>query len=146
MGEGILKSLIERHGLSDRVEVRSAGTWTSAGLPASAFAVSAADRNDVKIETHRSTPLNPSLIREADLVLAMEPAHLEEVLTLVPEAESKSFVLPAFADPVDADPGGVEDPIGGSEEDYVETFMEIDHWLRVALPELLSRIKAAEER
>jgi protein arginine phosphatase len=146
MAEGILKSLLARHRVGGQVEVRSAGTWAVSGSAASTHGVAVASKHGVEIENHRSTPLSHSLIEDADLILTMEPAHVEEVLARVPEAESKTHVLTTFADPEDGDPGGVEDPFGGTEEAYEVTFGEIDHLLRVALPRILSRIDAVVER
>jgi protein-tyrosine-phosphatase len=145
MGEGILKNLLHRQGLGERADVRSAGTWASAGAAASPNGVAVAARHGIRIENHRSTPLSRSLIREADLILTMEPAHLEEVLALDPEAEAKTSVLTTFVDPEQGDPGGVEDPFGGDEAAYEDTFEQIDHLLRVALPKILSLIEGAEE-
>ena len=141
MGEGILRHLLERQGLGKEAEVRSAGTWTSQGAAASDFAVRVAGERGVRIENHRSTPLLRSLVRDADLILTMEPAHREEVLALEPQAEGKAFLLTTFADPQDGDPGGVEDPFGSDLESYRITYDEIDHLMRVAMPAVLRKIQ-----
>ena len=144
MGEGILKHLLAQQGLADRAEVRSAGTWGSSGAAASDFAVRAAAEHGIRIENHRSSPLRRSLVREADLILAMEPAHLEEVLVQEPEASTKAFLLTTFADPERGDPGGVEDPFGADLDSYRTTYDEVDHLLRLGLPRVLRMIQEAD--
>jgi protein-tyrosine phosphatase len=144
MGEGILKHLVARQGLAGKVEVRSAGTWTESGRVASEYAVLASANAGLHIETHRSTMLNPELIRQSDLILTMEPAHREEVLAQDPTAEARAHVLTLYADPDAGDPAGVEDPIGGSAEAYRSTFEEIEDLLRIAMPRILSALERRE--
>lgn len=144
MAEGILRALLEKQGLGGTVEVRSAGTWAGAGTAASTNAVVVAGRRGVRIENHRSAVLSPALIREADLILTMEPAHLEDVLAIAPEAEGKTFVLTTFAE-AEGDPGGVEDPFGGSVEAYEATYEQIDHLMRLALPRILREVEGSVE-
>jgi len=141
MGEGVLKHILARQGLAGQVEVRSAGTWTESGRAASEYGVLAAAKAGVHIENHRSTMLNPELIRESDLILVMEPAHREEVLAQDPSAESKAHVITLYADPEGGDPGGVEDPIGGSPQAYRATFEEIENLLRIAMPRILRAVE-----
>src|SRR5690606_1974306 len=86
MAEGILRDLLENEGLGDQVEVRSAGTWAVSGSPASENAVRVSADLGVDIEEHRSTPLSHALIHGANLILTMEPGHLEEIVVHVPEA------------------------------------------------------------
>jgi protein-tyrosine-phosphatase len=136
MAEGILRDLLDQEGLGGEVEVRSAGTWAVPGGAASRNAVLMAARNQIDIQNHRSSPLSRSLLRGADLILGMEPAHVEEVLTQVPETRGKVELLTTFADPERGSPTGVDDPIGGDEESYTATFREIDALLRTALPKI----------
>ena len=144
MGEGILKHLLAQQGLADRVDVRSAGTWGSSGSAASDFAVRAAAEHGIRIESHRSSPLRRSLVREADLILAMEPAHLEEILVQEPDASDKAFLVTTFADAENGDPGGVEDPFGADLDSYRTTYEEVDHLLRLGLPRVLRMIQESD--
>jgi protein-tyrosine-phosphatase len=141
MAEGILRHLLSRHGLGEQVEISSAGTWTSPGVPASKHAVEAARRAGIDITALRSRPLASRILRASDLVLTMEPTHLEEVLTQDPEAEERSFVISTFADPEEGDPAGVTDPYGSNQAAYDATFAELDHLLRAALPRILELVR-----
>jgi protein-tyrosine-phosphatase len=88
MAEGILKHLVARHELNEQIEVSSAGTWTSAGAPASTHAVDVARRSGIDISAIRSRPLTRPILLDSDLVLTMEPTHLEEVLAQAPDADT----------------------------------------------------------
>jgi protein-tyrosine phosphatase len=146
MAEGILKHLVARHELNEQIEVSSAGTWTSAGAPASTHAVDVARRSGIDISAIRSRPLTRPILLDSDLVLTMEPTHLEEVLAQAPEAEDWAHVVTSFADPEGGDPAGVTDPYGSNQATYDATFGELDHLLRVAFPRILERVgrKATE--
>ncbi len=146
LAEGILRSLLVRHGLGDKAEVRSAGTWASPGSPSSENTVAVGARHGIRLDDHRSCALTPSLVREADLILAMEPAHLEDVLAKEPSAEGKAWVLTTFADPEGGDPAGVEDPFGADQAAYEQTFSELDDLIRTALPKILTGIEEAAGR
>lgn len=141
MAEGILRHLVSRHDLDGRAEISSAGTWTSVGAAPSPHAVEAARRSGIDISMLRSRPLGSVIVRESDLVLTMEPVHLEEVLAQEPEAEERAFVVTTFADPEEGDPAGVTDPYGSNQATYDATFEELDHLLRVAFPRILERIE-----
>jgi protein-tyrosine-phosphatase len=140
MAEGILRHLVARHELNERVEVSSAGTWTSAGAPASTYAVDVARRSGIDISAIRSRPLTRPILLDSDLVLTMEPTHLEEVLAQAPEAEDWAHVVTSFADPEGGDPAGVTDPYGSNQATYDATFDELDHLLRVAFPRILEHV------
>lgn len=142
MGEGVLRGLLEEAGLGSETQISSAGTWASAGLPASANGVKTAARRGIDLSAHRSSPLSPALIQSADLVLTMEPAHRAEVLHVDPSSSDRTHVLTLFADPEAGDPAGVEDPIGGDPLAYQATYDEIDGLLRKALPRIVAMMEA----
>jgi protein-tyrosine phosphatase len=79
---------------------------------------------------HRSRTLTPALVRESDLVLGMEPTHVAYAKNLAPDAAKRVHLITEHG----AEGGtgdGVRDPIGGSSDDYVDTFNRIrSHMLR----------------
>jgi len=84
--------------------VQSAGTADIAGMPASTGALTACAARGIDIRSHRSRGLTASLVKDSDLILVMERAHREEVLSLHRQAADRCFLL---------DPDGeIEDPIG----------------------------------
>lgn len=152
MGEGILRALLAERGLGARAEVRSAGTWATKGAAASRNGVRTAAKRGIDLEGHRSSPLSHSLLHDADLILTMEPLHLEEILSQAPEVGGRTFIVSLFADPEHGSPLGVEDPIGGDEEAYEYTYEEIAGLMRKALSRIERMIEekdaaaAREER
>ncbi|MCA9730086.1 MAG: low molecular weight protein arginine phosphatase, partial [Candidatus Eisenbacteria bacterium] len=143
MAEGILRDLLTKEGLGEQIEVRSAGTWAVGGSPASENAVRAAAERGIDIEEHRSTPLSRALVHGADLILTMEPGHLEEIVVHVPEARNKAFLVTSFADPENGSSRGVDDPIGGDMAAYEKTCQELHDLLSAALPRIAGEIRAA---
>lgn len=104
--QGIREQDLEAHGL----KVISAGAFASAGAPASAEAVEALGQMNVDISSHRSRPLTPELIHQADVIFCMTQAHRQFIIDIFPGAADKTMLL----DPQ----GDVEDPIGSSPAVY----------------------------
>jgi protein-tyrosine-phosphatase len=127
MAEVILRGALEARGWS-QVEVRSAGVAAYPGAPATDEAVRAAERHDLDLSDHRSTPLDRDLMGWADLVLTMTPAHLAAV-TWAGGGE-RSALITAFAGGEEGDPedvaAGVADPFGGDDADYEATFRQLE--------------------
>lgn len=118
MAEVIARREAERRGWDD-FEVRSAGVAAWDGDPASGGAVRAAARHGLSLEGHAATRLDEVLAAWADLILVMSPAHLIQVIHL--GAGDRAALLTAFAEGA-GEGGGVPDPIGGSDEEYLNTF------------------------
>ncbi|MCA9436480.1 MAG: low molecular weight phosphatase family protein, partial [Candidatus Omnitrophica bacterium] len=68
MAEGLLKRML-REGKVDNVSVRSAGTMTGGGSPASEGAQAVCREVDVDLSEHRSSPLTGSMLSWADIIL-----------------------------------------------------------------------------
>jgi len=134
MAEGGLEKLLENQGIEDIV-VCSSGTAAASGFPATTYAIEAARIWDADITGHRSQPLTPELIQNADLILAMTSSHCREVINLEPSAESKTYLLRNYPEP-GCNGEGVDDPIGGSLDMYNQTFLEIGEELGRILPDL----------
>jgi len=134
LAEGIGKRLLE-HTVDSGVEVLSAGTSTVDGCPASAHSVTVARDHGIDISDHQSRFLNATLVREVDLIVTMGGNHRATVLVIDPDAEAYTRMLSEFSDELSGD---IQDPIGGSRDDYDETYTSIEKCMRamaVALPE-----------
>jgi len=103
------------------VEVRSAGVGAVDGIPASEGALRAAERHGMDLSEHLSRPVTPDLLEWADLVLTMSASHLLRIVAL--GYGDKAALLTSFAagDDPDGVPDSVQDPFGGSDEEYEET-------------------------
>lgn len=139
MAEGILRKLLSDSGV-ENVDVASAGIGTLDGYPATFHAVEISSRNGIDISGHHSTRMTERLFKECDLIFAMSRNHFE-FLVDYPNADGKLFMVKAFPKPNHADAAhSVDDPIGGTIEEYKQTFQEIEGAIRQTLPEILRRI------
>lgn len=123
MAEGLLKRMLAERGLADRYRVRSAGIIARRDHVSPLEAVRAAAEHAVDLAGHLSTPLTPALLRESDLVVAMDRMNAEHILNLVPELSPRLRLLNQFA--AGARSFDVPDPIGCSMEVYRESYRQI---------------------
>lgn len=130
MAEALCKQLLaQRLGcpmskLPDRgIEVLSAGVYAMADGPASEGAVQAIREMGLDLSGHRTRPLTPGLLDDADVVIVMTQSHADSICELFPEAEAKIRLL----DPAGAD---LEDPVGGSPETFRQCAAAISRHLK----------------
>jgi protein-tyrosine-phosphatase len=123
MAEWLLRKLLQDRPIPG-VQVHSAGFIALPGNTATDLALLVAKEQGVDLSQHRAQPLTSSLIREADLILVMEPGHRWELLYHRSEAASKIFLLTHFAPSGDRD-RGIADPYGMDIEAYRLCFREI---------------------
>ena len=126
LAESIGRKVIVERGLAD-VEVQSAGTsaWDSA--PASDGALLVGMERNLDLSNHRAQTLTRELVRDADLILAMGPHHLERIEAL--GGSGKSYLITDFASR-GASARPVNDPIGGELDVYRTTADELEHEVR----------------
>jgi protein-tyrosine phosphatase len=139
MAEGALKVLLEKEDI-DNFEVISAGVSAAAGFPATLYAIEASKIWDADISKHHSKPLTSQLVDKADLILAMTPYHLKNIIRMKKDAKSKTYLFTNFPDSKE-DGIGIDDPIGQTLDKYNEVFLEIGQYLEKNLEEYLRRIK-----
>ena len=129
MAQGLLQHLLKQqeHRLTEPVEIRSAGIATIEGLPASKETLTLLEHEGIDLSGHFARGLSDEAIRNADLILAMERHHLEQICRRVPQAQSKTFLLKTFGLPGDADISdpSIPDPIGKPMEVYEVCFADI---------------------
>jgi protein-tyrosine-phosphatase len=126
LAEAIARKVAIERGLSD-VEVVSAGTSAWDGAPASDGALLVGMERALDLGQHRAQTLSRDLVRDADLVLAMGPHHLERIEAL--GGAGKSFLVTDFASHGSAS-HPVNDPIGGELDVYRSTADELDQEIR----------------
>jgi len=140
MAEAALKVLLEKE-RPGKYEVISSGTSAANGFPATMYGIEAAKIWDADLSQHKSQPLNPQLIEDADLIFAMTPSHYKEIIRMRKDAAGKTYLFKNFPDPSPKG-DGLADPIGQELAVYNETFLEIGEYLGKYLPEILNRIDA----
>ena len=119
----------------DHVEVGSAGVAAFSGSPASEGALDASAAHGLDLSNHRSTLLTDDLAAEADLILTMSTSHLMRLIEL--GSGARAALLTSYAGGLD-DASGVDvaDPIGGTSEEYQETFRMLDQLIGRVLDRL----------
>jgi protein-tyrosine-phosphatase len=126
LADAIARKVVVERGLSD-VEVQSAGTSAWDGAPASDGALLVGMERGLDLSQHRSQTLTRELVRDADLVLAMGPHHLERIEAL--GGSGKSHLLTDYASHGETT-RAVSDPIGAELEVYRATADELDTEIR----------------
>jgi len=91
--------------------VGSAGTGCMRGAPATEEAIVAARRYGCDLTSHRSRPLTPSLIEDADEIYVMTAEHRASILSYAAEAGER-------VRPLDREGKDVPDPYGGGPAEY----------------------------
>lgn len=93
MAVGFLQERLRRDGRQDDVRVRSAGTWTVEGYPATSYALQVMAERGLDISDHRSHVLIARDVEEADLILVMAQGHREAIEAEFPQARGKTVLL-----------------------------------------------------
>lgn len=141
IAEGILRDLLDRVADSTdgkapppAIEVSSAGTTTSDGLPPSREAEEVAREAGIDISSHRTRILTREILAESDLILVMQPHHAEAARALLPEAADRIHLLTAYAGETGE---GIDDPIGKGREVYRRTFRRLATLIERAFPRIM---------
>lgn len=121
MAAAIARAELERRGWT-HVSVKSAGAATNEGHPASDNTLRVLSENGIDLSDHRTTPLSPELVQQADLILVMSPSHLFAVTDM--GGTDKVALITDF---LDGDEAGspVEDPFGDDESAYRRTYDQL---------------------
>ena len=137
--EGVMRRLLEDAGLTDRVEIESAGTggW-HAGEPPDRRATLAASRRGVTLEG-AARQIRASDFRDFDLVIALDRANLGELLAVAPDedAAEKVRLLREF-DPRAVGDLDVPDPYYGGDRGFETVLDMVEASCRGLLDELRS--------
>lgn len=135
IAEGLMKRMLSRRGIVG-LEIISAGISATYGREPDPLAVLAMNEEDVNISSHRSRPLTLDLVQEADLILTMTESHRSYILSRMPQARSKVFLLKEFAGIEDGNPN-INDPCGSSLGNYLSCAGEIKQSLLRAWDRIL---------
>ena len=126
LAEALARRVIVERALSD-VDVNSAGTSAWDGAPASDGALLVGMERSLDLSQHRAQTLSRELVRDADLVLAMGPHHLERIEAL--GGSGRAWLLTDYASR-GTSTRPVNDPIGGELELYRTTADELEQEIR----------------
>jgi protein-tyrosine phosphatase len=141
MAAAIMRRRVAELGFDGEIEVLSAGVYAEPGYPASRLAVSTLAQRDIPLDEHRSQPVVPALLRDADVVLVMEEAHRRSIFYLAPQYLGKVYLLSELAGRHD----DVADPYGRSSEAYERTAMLLEGLIDTGLPKLLKQLNVGQQ-
>jgi len=140
MAEMLMKDTLKKMDLQQTVLVESAGTWAEGGHPATGHGIVAMAQRGLDSSRHRTQPITEALVNQFDLILTMEAGHKESIQVEFPENADKVFMLSEMSGVTK----NIDDPVGGSFDDYITTADEIDGWIKSGLPTILKFLKIAK--
>jgi len=109
--------------------IRSAGIATSSGLPAAAHAVDVVRALGGSLENHRSRKIGLNLVLQSDYIFTMTTDHRDALISAVPDAEPRAFLLDSAGE-------DVSDPVGSDHETYRQTARLIESMLEQRLDQM----------
>jgi protein-tyrosine phosphatase len=132
MAEGILKH--KWHDMEgDALTVSSMGIHGLNDEPATEYARTVCEENGLDISAHKARSLVGEELQASDLILCMEPVHKKFLETFFPWNRDKIALLGAWPDK-ESHKSGIDDPIGGTIEEYRRTFRIIQNHIERILP------------
>src|ERR1043165_6519053 len=134
LAEAIARKICIERGLQE-VDVQSAGTSAHDGSPASDGALLVAMERSMDLAQHRAQTLSRDLVRDADLILAMGPHHLERTEAL--GGSGRAYLLSDFASH-GASARPISDPIGAELDVYRATADDVEDEIRRVFDRILA--------
>ena len=117
----------------------SAGTFACEDEPASEEAIAVMDEIGLDIEKHKSRQFTKDIAEWADIILAMEAKHIEEMEAMAPDEEHKMHTLLGYAAGTDGYPGE-------SGYDIVDPYKEPIDDYRIARDQIIQAVNKALQR
>jgi protein-tyrosine-phosphatase len=126
LAEAIARKIAIERGLTD-VEAMSAGTSAHEHAPASDGSLLVGMERNMDLSAHRAQTLSREIVREADLIFAMGPHHLERIEAL--GGSGRAYLLADYASR-GASMRAISDPIGAELDVYRATADELEEEIR----------------
>lgn len=145
--EGVMRHLVARAGLDDRIEVESAGTaGYHVGEPADPRSRETAARRGIEL-TSRAQRFSRADFARFDHVIAMDRENLRALHALAPDASARSrlALMRAFDPEAGSDPD-VPDPYYGGERGFDDVFDLCERACRALLEHLVAAHGLEPER
>jgi protein-tyrosine phosphatase len=149
MAEVVLTDRLDAAGLSDEVQVESAGTggWHVGG-PMDDRAAALLTRHGYDATRHRARQFQPDWFDEADLVLAMDASNHADLVAQAPSADRVRMFREV--DPRAGEDGGLDvpDPYFGGDEGFEQVLAMIertcDAWVAALEHETSHRVGSGD--
>jgi len=141
MAEGLLREQLALAGLSDEIEVASAGTQTTQpGRRPDPRAERAAALAGIDLTRQRAKRVSEKDIVNSDLVLAMDESNLEDLLSICPQGHEEKIGL-LLAQVPGEHRREVPDPYYGSTEGFETVFALLDEALSGSVERLTDALR-----
>ena len=92
------QALLQSKRTGSNIRVTSAGLGALVDKPVDATAAEVMQAAGYALPDHQARQLTPEMLREADLVLAMENRHLQSIHAMAPQARGKTMLLGKWLD------------------------------------------------
>ncbi len=122
VAEVLFRGWLRQHATPGAWRVSSAGTWASAGAPASAYSRQMALQRGFSLEQHAARTVDEPMLAAADVVLCMARSHREALHIEFPKHAARIHLWTALAGPS----YDVADPFGGPLAGYEEMARELE--------------------
>ena len=140
--EYLLRDACDDAGLAPRVEIASAGTTGyEVGNPIDPRAGAILENRDTDPSAHRAQAITAQMLRESDLILALDDDHIAPLYRLAGSDTDKIRMIRSF-DPEAGDDLGIRDPWYGSESDFDTAAEQID----AAIPGIVAFVRDELDR
>ncbi|KLT73857.1 hypothetical protein PL75_00520 [Neisseria arctica] len=113
--ERVLQKMLPTH------HIESAGIRAVVGADADFQAIKTALKRGVIVAGHAAQQLTAALCEKADLILVMEPAHIEAVTDILPSARSKTMLFAQWLPRK-----SIPDPFRQSDEMFESVYQHIE--------------------
>lgn len=138
MAESIFRKLISDKGLLESWEIASAGTNTTPGETVPLIVRDTIGTDGLGLEFHRSQQIHSLLMESYALILVMESRHKTVLQTGFSKYADKVYLISEMVGKtID-----VEDPIGGTKQDFKDTKEEISHYLATGINQIIGLSKS----
>jgi protein-tyrosine-phosphatase len=142
MAQGLLQERLKRMEarLQEPIEVESAGVFAIEGMSPTRETLTVLQQEGIDLSSHMARPVTQEMLRQADLILVMEPFHLAEILRRAPDAKDRAHLLKTYglSDPSKMSDPGIADPIGKPLEVYAVCFATIREGVERLAKQLVS--------
>lgn len=136
MAEALFKQEVARRGEAEQWRIQSAGTWAEPDLPVTQLAQAVMLSRQIDMTGHRSKPVDGELLRAVDIILVMTRHHQEALQAEFPESAPKVYLVSQLIDRS----YDIEDPYGGTLDDYTACAAELQSILTDGWPRLIELI------
>jgi protein-tyrosine-phosphatase len=98
MAEFFMSHELREAGLTEQVQIRSAGLHATPGREAHPWAQMASEQLGISLRDHHAKLLTQEMVEQADCIFAMDFQNKAELLTLYPAFREKVYMLSAYAE------------------------------------------------